>query len=115
MQLLAVLFVLLSLATPVRAQQPTPAFSDEDLSIQAFLKAVEVAISTTDREAWLALLSPNADRQAATEFFDSMIPQGVTRAVVRERDRTDLMGALPGEGYRLIAEVFIETGARGRI
>jgi hypothetical protein len=115
MRFFAVLFVLLSLAAPARAQQLTTALSDEELSIQAFFKAVEVAISTTDREAWLALLSPNADRQAATEFFDSMVPQGVTRAVVRERDRTDLMGALPGEGYRLIAEVFIETGARGRI
>jgi hypothetical protein len=115
MRFLAVLFVLLSLCAPLRAQQPTTAPSDEDLSIQAFLKAVELAISTTNREAWLALLSPNNDRDAATEFFDSMVPQGVTRAVVRERDRTDLMGALPGEGYRLITELFIETGARGRI
>ena len=115
MRVTAVLFLLLSLSVPLRAQQPTAALSDEELSIQAFLRAIEVAISTTDREAWLALLSANADRDAATEFFDSMVPQGVTRAVVRERDRTDLMGALPGEGYRIIAEVFIETGARGRI
>jgi hypothetical protein len=115
MQFIAILLVLLCLGAPLRAEQSIPALSDEELSIQAFLKAVEVAISTTDREAWLALLSQNADRPAATEFFDAMVPQGVTRAVVRERDRTDLMGALPGEGYRLLVEVFIETGARGRI
>jgi hypothetical protein len=112
----ALLFsALLLLTAPAFAQQPALVPTDEDLSIQEFLTAVEVAISTTDREAWLTLLSPNADRDAATEFFDSMVPQGVTRAVVRERDRTDLMGALPGEGYRLVAEIFIETGARGRI
>ncbi len=39
----------------------------------------------------------------------------MTRVVVKERDRSALMGTLPGEGYRLITEVFIETGPRGRI
>ena len=43
-----------------------------------------------ERQRWIDLLSPNADRDAATEFFDSMVPQGVTRAVVRERDREPL-------------------------
>jgi hypothetical protein len=97
------------------AQQPIPAPSEEDLSVQAFLQAVETAVSTTERERWVELLSPNADRDAAVEFFDSMVPSGVTRAVIRERDRQPLLGALPGEGFQLIADVFIETGARGRI
>ena len=34
---------------------------------------------------------------------------------MRERDRVPLLGTLPGEGFRLIADVFTETGARGRI
>ncbi len=102
------------LAAPLQASQPATQ-STEDLSIQALLQAVETTISTTNRAAWLELLSPNADRDAATEFFDAMVPQGVTRAVVRERDRAPLAGALPGEGFRLIADVFTETGARGRI
>ena len=68
-----------------------------------------------DRQRWSALLSTNANRDAALEFFDSIIPTGITRAVVKERDRAPLTGALPGNGYRLIAEVFIETGPRGRI
>jgi hypothetical protein len=33
----------------------------------------------------------------------------VTRAVVRERARSNLAGTLPGEGYRLLVEVFIES------
>ena len=116
MKALALSLSILGAVSLAALQQPTIApQTDDDISVQAFLQAVETAISTTNRAAWLDLLSANADRDAATEFFDSMVPRGVTRVVVRERDRTDLMGALPGEGYRLIAEVFIETGARGRI
>jgi hypothetical protein len=94
---------------PVRAEDP------EDLSILAFLEAVETSISTMDRARWIELLSPSADRDQGSEFFDAMVPQGITRVVVKERDRQPLQGALPGEGFRLIVEVFIETGPRGRI
>jgi hypothetical protein len=110
------LALLVSCAGPVGAEQPgTAPPSEEDVSIQAFLRAVETAISTADRVAWLALVSPNADRAAASEFFDVVVPEAVSRVIVRERDRSDLLGALPGEGYRLLAEIFIESGARGRI
>ena len=68
-----------------------------------------------DRARWIDLLSPTADRDQALEFFDAMVPQGITRVVVKERDRSALQGTLPGEGYRLVVEVFIETGPRGRI
>jgi hypothetical protein len=107
-------FALLCVASRSAGQTPGDA-SDEDLSLQAFFQTVERTISTTDRAAWLSLLSANADRETAVEFFDAMVPQGVTRAVVRERDRQPLSGSLPGEGFRVIADVFTETGARGRI
>ncbi|HXG87583.1 MAG TPA: M1 family aminopeptidase [Vicinamibacterales bacterium] len=107
--------VLIAVATSADARQATPAPTAEDLSILAFLQAVETSVSLTDRTAWLDLLSTNANRDAAIEFFDSMVPPGVTRAVVRERDRSSLMGALPGDGYRLVADVFTEMGGRGRI
>jgi hypothetical protein len=97
------------------AQVPAAAPRDEESTIQAFIQTLETAIRTSDRSAWLALQSINADSTAALEFFDTMIPQGVTRGVVRERDRQPLLGALPGDGYSLIVEVFTETGARGRI
>jgi hypothetical protein len=117
--------MLVSLLVLLLALSPTPAFADqasvrspidpEELSIQAFLQAVETSISTMDRARWLELLSNTADRDAATEFFDAMVPQGISRVVVKERDRSALQGSLPGEGYRLVVEVFIETGPRGRI
>ena len=97
------------------AQQPVSGQTDEDLSIQLLLQAIETSISTTDGARWRELLSQNADRDAAIEFFDSMVPQGVTRVVMHERDRAPLLGTLPGEGYQVIADVLMETGARGRI
>ena len=57
----------------------------------------------------------NADPDVAGDFFDAALPRGVTRAVVRERDRVPLDGALPGDGYRLIVEVFVESGPRGQL
>jgi hypothetical protein len=108
-----VLFALL--ASPADARQPIPAQSPDDLSIQAFVQALETAISTTERERWTALLSPNNDPKTALAFFESFVPQVVTRAVVYERDRAPLNGALPGEGFQLVVDTFIETDARGRI
>jgi hypothetical protein len=110
----AAVLALVFWATAVDGRQPSRP-SDEDLSILSFLQAVETAISTSNRDAWLALLSPTADRDQAIEFFEAMVPQGVTRAVIRERDRAALPGTLPGDGYRLVVEVFLETGQRGRI
>jgi len=108
------LFVALSLPA-FAGQVPSRALDDEDLSIQAFLQAVETSISTMERGQWIDLLSPTADRDQALEFFEAMVPQGITRVVVKERDREALQGALPGEGFRLVVEVFMETGPRGRI
>jgi hypothetical protein len=121
----AILLLLLALmplsAVAVRAEpdgsapQTARALDAEDLSIQNFLQALETSISTTDRQRWIELLSPVADRDKALEFFDAMVPQGITRVVVKERDRSALQGTLPGEGFRLVVEVFMETGPRGKI
>jgi len=114
--LVRLLVLIVFCASPAFAGQvPVRAQDAEELSLQAFMAAVETAISTMDRNRWLALLSPIADRDQSLEFFDAMVSQGITRVVVKERDRSALQGALPGEGYRLVLEVFQETGNRGRI
>jgi len=103
-------------ATPLFAGQvPTRAQDAEELSLQAFTEAVQTAISTMDRNRWVELLSPGANREQSLQFFDAMVPQGITRVVIKERDRSPLQGTLPGEGYRLVLEVFQEAGNRGRI
>jgi hypothetical protein len=110
-----VLTVVLSSVSFDAAGQVAPAPTSEDLSVALLLQTIENSVTAMDRSAWLALVSPNADRKAAEAFFDSIVPSGVTRAVVRERDRMELAGTLPGEGYRLLADVFTETGSRGVI
>lgn len=115
MFVLHLLFVALSVSPALAGQVPLRATDPEELSVQAFLQAVETSISTMDRAKWIELLSSTADRDQATDFFDAMVPQGITRVVVKERDRAPLAGTLPGEGFRLVVEVFMETGPRGRI
>ena len=107
--------VLGALSPRIRGSVPSRPLDEEDLSIQAFLQAFETSISTMERGRWIDLLSPAADRDQALEFFDAMVPQSITRVVVKERDRSALQGTLPGEGFRLVVEVFMETGPRGRI
>ncbi len=110
------LILIVLCATPAFAGQvPARAPDAEELSLLAFIQAVETAISTMDRNRWAELLSPVADRDQSLRFFDAVVPQGITRVVVKERDRSALPGSLPGEGFRLVLEVFQETGQRGRI
>ena len=113
--MLAAVFLLLVAAPMAARQQGPPAERTEDFSVAAFVQAVETAITTMEVERWVALLSPNADHDASTQFFRGFVPPGVTRAVVRERERLPLAGALPGEGYQLLVDTFIESDARGRI
>ncbi|MGE4082324.1 MAG: M1 family aminopeptidase [Vicinamibacterales bacterium] len=100
---------------PLQAQPAIPPLDPEELQLLRVLQRVETALSTSDRAAWLSLISNNADPDAAGEFFDAALPRGVTRAVVRERDRVALEGALPGDGYRMMVEVFVESGPRGQV
>jgi Peptidase family M1 domain len=104
--------VLWSWTLPAFARQiaaPDP----EDLQVLRTLQQIETALTANDKAGWMALVSVNADAGAASEFFDAVVPRGVTRAVIRERDRSPLEGALPGDGHRLLVEVFLESGPRG--
>ena len=108
--------LLVALSSPAALAQPAvPPLDAEELQVLRVLQQIESAVSTSDRAAWLSLISANADPDAAGEFFDAAVPRGVTRAVVRERDRAPLDGALPGDGYRMIVEVFVESGPRGQL
>ena len=107
--------LLVAWTLPATAQPALPPLDPEELQVVRVLQRIETALATSDRAAWLSLISTNADPDAAGEFFDAAVPRGVTRAVVRERDRVPLDGALPGDGYRMIVEVFVESGPRGQL
>ena len=95
------LFLLLLLpATAFAGQGPARVPDEEDVRIDNFIRAVETSITTMDSAKWAELLSQSADRASAMDFFSAMVPQGITRAVVKERDRAPLQGTL---GLRLAA------------
>jgi hypothetical protein len=108
---LALVVLTLVVAPPGVAQQQPPAADP----VAELLFRLEQAIRSGAPGRYLDLLSANADRQSCATFAENTIFPGITRVVVRERDRFDLVGTLPGEGYRLLIEVFVEYGPRARV
>jgi Peptidase family M1 domain len=102
----------------VRAQERTlstpDAGSHADASILALITAIEQTVRAGDTVAYLALHTESANRERTRAFAASELVPGATRGVVRERDREALPGTLPGDGYRLIVDVFAEFGQRAR-
>ena len=92
------------------AQQPPPVDG-----IVRLLLRLEQAMQAGDPDAYMDQLSAVADRRFAREASRALIGPGITRAVMRERDRAPLDGTLPGDGYRLMVEILTERGARARI
>ena len=76
---------------------------------------LEKTITAGLPDGYFGLLSTRAVPDRAAQAAQSMIGPGITRAVVRERDRAPLDGTLPGDGYRLMVEIFTERGIRARI
>lgn len=93
------------------AQKPTSA---ED-GLAFFLLKLEKTIAAGQPDAYFDLLSERAIPDRAAQAAQSLIGPGITRAVVRERDRAPLDGTLPGDGYRLMIEIFTERGNRARV
>lgn len=98
-------------ATPARGQT-TPPVPD---GVDAFVARFERAAQSGDRTLVAALFAPTVSPDEVIQFTADLIEDGVVRTVVRERDRVPLDGALPGDGYRLVIELFIETATRARI
>ena len=88
-----------------------PASAQTD-GIPELVARLQRIVETADREAYLAMVAPTANRERASQFAAGFLTQ-VTRAVVRERDRRVL--GTSGNGLRLLVEVFSQDGSRGRI
>jgi hypothetical protein len=83
--------------------------------IVRLLLKIEQIMQAGTPEAYMDLQSAVANRPLAQEAARALIVPDITRAVIRERDRTPLEGTLPGDGHRLMIEVFTERGAQARI
>src|SRR5258708_18690321 len=102
----AILALLACAAGDARAQ--------ENDGIVSLLGRVEQTAKFGDTTGFLALLTGGANRERAADFCASELMAGATRTVLKERDREPLRGAPAGDGYRLIADVLSEFGARAR-
>jgi hypothetical protein len=107
-----VLACLVLLARPAAGQAPAPASQD---GIGVLLGRLEQVLKAGNQEGYLQLLSQTADRRRAEQFAAQTIGHGATRVVLRERDRSELEGTLPGDGYQVLVEVFFETAQRARL
>lgn len=107
--LAAVIVGLIGLSAPVR---PAPLPQGEHLG--AFVLRIQEALMAPDGGAYHALLALG-ESPRDTILVDDAYVAGATRVVVKERDRQPLKGSLPDEGYRLMLEIFTESGRRGRI
>lgn len=87
----------------------------DDARIRALVQQIEQAVRTASRETYTNLLAASADRTRADNFLGIELRPGVTRVMLVERDRQQLIGTLPGFGYRLVVDAFVEYGSRARI
>ncbi|MGH9346729.1 MAG: M1 family metallopeptidase [Vicinamibacterales bacterium] len=83
--------------------------------IARLLNDIEKVLLAGDAAAFTPLFSPSAVLEPLHLFAQDLSSPGMTRAVVRERDRLPLDGTLPGDGYRLVVDLFTESAKRGRI
>ncbi|OFW30401.1 MAG: hypothetical protein A3H97_15180 [Acidobacteria bacterium RIFCSPLOWO2_02_FULL_65_29] len=91
-----------------------------DEGVRRLLNAIESAVQSGRPDAYNAFLMSTiietpASVARAASFAALEFRPGATRVVIQERDRQDLPGTLPGNGYRLAVDAFVESGDRARI
>jgi S-adenosylmethionine/arginine decarboxylase-like enzyme len=93
-------------AMPVSAQQAD--------GVAQLLRRLEGVVKAGDVDAFTAA-ALDSERTRVREFAANEIASPVTRAVIQERDREQLRGTLPGDGYRLMVDLFAESADRARV
>jgi hypothetical protein len=110
---LAVMLAFLASASAPVGAAAAQAATDSD-GVRTLLQRLERIVAAGDTPAYAAQLSETADRAAALAFAGTELVPGATRVVIREREREPLAGTLPGNGYRILVDVFTEFGNRAR-
>ena len=87
----------------------------DEVKIRALLQRVEQVAQRADTTAFLDLLAGSADQKSASDFVRTEFRPGAARVVIQERDRQSLPGTLPGNGYALTVDAFMEYGDRARV
>jgi hypothetical protein len=83
--------------------------------VAPLLRAFEEALDAGDRAALTALFDPSMAPDRVARYAAELLMPGAIDTTLRERARSQLEGAPPGDGYTIIIEFFIETAGRARI
>jgi hypothetical protein len=113
-RLLGAAALLLLLAHPGGAQ-PLDDAAGAPAGYEPLVEALETAMLSGDPSAYIALAAPAADRDAAARFANEQVRPGVDRVTATTRFEAALDGHPEGDGYRVMVELFFESGARGRL
>ncbi len=101
-------------ATPAAASVAARAV-DVDRGIADLLQRLETALGSGAPQNYVALLTSEADRPTGENFASLQVRPGITRVVIRERDRLPISGMPDGSAYVLVLEVFLQFGSRSSV
>jgi hypothetical protein len=107
-----VLLCALTIAAPIDAAAQTTPEAD---GIDQLLAQVQTVLATGTPDDFAALIDTQAPPEQVRQFTTEILQPGIVRAVVSERDRSQLENTAPGTAYRLVVEMFTETASRARI
>ena len=99
------------LACPALASAQAP---PED-GVTHLLARLQALLQTGSSAGFASLFSGDFPSDEIEPFAEGLFTPEARRAVVAERDRMPLTGVLPGDGYRVIAELFTESAQHARI
>jgi Peptidase family M1 domain len=102
----ALALVLCAAAMPVSAQPAD--------GITQLLRRLEGVVKAGDVDAFSAV-ALDSERPRVREFAANELSSPVARVAIQERDREQLRGTLPGDGYRLMVDLFAENADRARV
>ena len=101
--------VCLATPPPAAAQPPAP-----PAAVDPLVRQIRALVAAGDADAYVRLLAPGADVEAARAFAGEELEPGATAAAVRARLLVPA-GTAEGEAYDLTLEVLTERGRRGRL
>jgi hypothetical protein len=110
----------LAVASPAYAQTTavateSPAADAAPDGVNSLLDRLETLLLQGNQGAFTTLVDSSADLDQVAQFSADLFVSGSLRVAVNERDRVPLENSLPGNGYRVVVEMFTETAGRARI
>jgi hypothetical protein len=83
--------------------------------VEAVVRHLERVLNTGDKGEFPSLFASSVPAETVTQHALDLFYPGSVRTAIFERGRSPLEGAPPGDGFRLVVEVFVETRGRARV